>query len=128
MMLGSLPESRQDTHITILPEFTVPKGRMEEFKAGFEKFYTATKNGTKECLYYGFAVAGDKVWCREGYTGAEGVLDHLTDVKEPLDEALKIVGEGGLELYITGPASELEKLRPALSPIGATFWALDSQA
>ena len=128
MVLGSLPESCPDTHVTILPEFTVPQGRMEEFKAGFEKFYSATKKGTKECLYYGFAMAGDKVWCREGYTGAQGVLDHLTDVKEPLDEALKIVGEGGLKLYIIGPASELEKLRPALSPIGAVFWELDSQA
>ena len=103
-------------------------GGVELLKASFKKFYTASKNGTKECLYYGFAVAGDKVWCREGYTGAQGVLDHLTDVKEPLDEALKIVGKGGLKLYITGPASELEKLRPALSPIGAVFWELDSQA
>ena len=128
MLLGSLPESTPDTHVTILPEFTVPKGKMEEFKAGFEKFYNASRNGTKECLYYGFAEAGDKVWCREGYNGAQGVLDHLTDVKEPLDEALKIVGEGGLKLYIIGPATELEKLRPALSPIGAVFWELDSQA
>ena len=128
MLLGSLPQSTPDTHVTILPEFTVPQGKMEEFKAGFKKFYTATKNGTKECLYYGFAEAGDKVWCREGYTGAQGVLDHLTDVKEPLDEALKIVGEGGLKLYIIGPATELEKLKPALSPIGAVFWELDSQA
>ena len=70
----------------------------------------------------------DKVWCREGYTGARGVLAHLTDVKEPLDEALKIVGEGGLKLYIIGPASELEQLKPALRPIGAVFWELDSQA
>ena len=128
MLLGRLPEMTTDTHITVLPEITVPQGRMAEFEAVMEKFCSAAKTGTTECLYYGFARSGDKIWCREGYTGAQGVLDHLTDVKEPLDEALKIVGEGGLKLYITGPALELEKLRPALSPIGAVFWELDSQA
>ena len=51
ILMGSLPMSCPDTHVTILPEFTVPQGRMEEFKAGFEKFYSATKSGTKECLY-----------------------------------------------------------------------------
>jgi len=117
-----------DLHVTILPEFTVPEGKMDEFKAGFEKFYYATKEGTMECYYYGFAVAGDKVWCREGYMSAAGVKQHLEDVKEPLDEALKIVGEGGLKLNIVGPAAELEELRPALSPLGAVFWELDSQA
>ena len=32
-----------DTHITILPEFVMPAGREAEFKAGFSKFYDATK-------------------------------------------------------------------------------------
>ena len=96
ILLGSLPESTLDTHVTALPEFTVPQGRMEEFKSVMKKFYSAAKKGTKECLYYGFAVAGDKVWCREGYMSADGVKQHLKDVKEPLDQALKIVGEGSL--------------------------------
>ena len=61
VVLGRLPESAPDTHVTILPEFRVPEGRMQDFRAGFEKFYSATRAGTKDCLYYGFAVAGDKV-------------------------------------------------------------------
>ena len=84
MLLGRLPESTTDTHVTVLPEITVPQGRMTEFKSVMEKFCTAAKNGTTGCLYYGFAVSGDKVWCREGYTGAQGVLDHLTEVKHPM--------------------------------------------
>ena len=128
IVLSARPEGTPDVHVTILPEFTVPQGKMDEFKAGFTMFYSATKDGTMECLYYGFAVAGDKVWCREGYMSADGVMQHLKDVKEPLDKALKVVGEDGLKLNIVGPAAELEQLRPALGPLGAVFWELDSQA
>ena len=128
LLLGSLPESTLDTHVTTLPEFTVPQGRMTEFNAVLEKFYSAARNGTKECLYYGFAVAGDKVWCREGYSGARGVFEHINDVRKPLNEALRIVGGGGLKLSLVGPASELNKLRPVFSPHNTIFWELDSMA
>ena len=33
----------KDDHITILVEFSVPAGKMDEFKAGFSKFYGAVK-------------------------------------------------------------------------------------
>ena len=46
MLLGRLPESTTDTHVTVLPEITVPQGRMTEFKSVMEKFCTAAKNGT----------------------------------------------------------------------------------
>ena len=36
--------------------------------------------------------------CREGYRSAAGVLQHLTDVKAPLDMAVGMVGEGGLQV------------------------------
>ena len=69
LMLNPLPSGCADTHITILPEFVVPDGRMDEFKAGFEKFYNATKNGSgaSGMYYYGFSIVGDSVYCREGY-------------------------------------------------------------
>ena len=69
MMLNPLPHGCQDTHITIMPKFIVPDGRMDEFIAGFKKFYTATKNGSgaSGMYYYGFSVVGDSVYVREGY-------------------------------------------------------------
>ena len=39
-----------------------------------------------------------QVMCREGYRSAAGVLQHLTDVKAPLDMACGMVGEGGLQV------------------------------
>eukprot|EP00933_Yihiella_yeosuensis_P081565 TRINITY_DN95218_c0_g1_i1.p1 TRINITY_DN95218_c0_g1~~TRINITY_DN95218_c0_g1_i1.p1 ORF type:complete len:275 (-),score=69.69 TRINITY_DN95218_c0_g1_i1:276-1100(-) len=116
----------QDSHVTIVPYFTVPDGKMEEFKAGFPRFYDLTKGGTKDCLYYGFAVHGNKVFCREGYRSAESALAHIGDVKEPLDAAVAMVGEGGLDLSVMGPAAELEKMKEALTPLGTKFWELDA--
>merc|ERR550519_2173904 len=80
-------------HVSLVPVFTVPDGRMDEFVANFAEFYDKTRAGTEECLYYGFAISGNQVLCREGYTSAAGVLQHLEDVKAPLDVAVNIVGE-----------------------------------
>merc|ERR1711959_863893 len=99
---------------TIVPYFTVPEGKMDAFKAGFADFYKHTKEGTAasgECLYYGFAQEGNKIFCREGYKSADGVLAHL--------------GEGGLDLSVMGPAAELEKLKGPMGPLGTKFFALD---
>lgn len=69
LLLSPLPTSCQDTHVTIVPEFVVPDGRMAEFKSGFAKFYSATKSGAGAAgmLFYGFAISGSSVYCREGY-------------------------------------------------------------
>ena len=99
-----------DSHVTIVPYFTVPEGKMDAFKAGFADFYKHTKEGTAasgECLYYGFAQEGNKIFCREGYKSADGVLAHLGEVKAELDKAVSIVGPGGLDLSVMGPAAEL---------------------
>jgi len=125
-MGAGLPGS--DTHVSLCPYFTVPDGKMEEFKAGFGKFYEGTRAGTRECLYYGFAVEGNKVYCREAYTSAAGVLAHLGDVKAPLDAAVAMVGAGGLDLSVMGPKAELDKLREALTPLGTKFYELEANS
>jgi hypothetical protein len=119
-------EEGSDTHVTIVPYFTVPEEKMDEFKKGFGAFYKGTRRGTKECLYYGFAVSGNQVFCREGYKSADGVLAHLEDVKAPLDKAVKLAGEGGLKLAVMGPAAELEKLKGPMGPLGTEFWETDA--
>merc|ERR1712100_40731 len=83
----------RDMHVTIVPYFTVPEGKMDAFKAGFADFYKHTKEGKAE-----------------------------------LDKAVSIVGPGGLDLSVMGPAAELEKLKEALGPLGTKFYALDAGA
>merc|ERR1712110_1352634 len=99
LLINPFPRSGPDTHVTILPEFTVPAGRMADFQAGFEKFYTATKAGAgaSGCLYYGFAISGDSVYCREGYKNAEAAMLHGADIKEIAAEPMKIIGEAGVK-------------------------------
>jgi len=112
-----------DTHVTIVPYFTVHEGKMEEFKAVFPKFYEGVHHGTKECLYYNFAVHENKVMCREGYKSAAGALQHLADVKEPLDKALTLAS---VDLSVMGPEAELAKLREPLAPFSTKFWVTDA--
>jgi len=130
LLLSPFPTSAQDTHVTIIPEFIVPEDRMEDFKAGFAKFYSATKAGAGAAgmIFYGFAISGNSVYCREAYKSAEVALQHGADVKEMIQEPLKVVGAGNIKLNVVGPPAELEKLRPRLAPRGAVFWELDSQA
>jgi hypothetical protein len=175
-----------------VPYFTVPDGKMDEFKKGYADFYKHTSEGTMhtgDCTYYGFTEEGNTVHCREGYKNADGVLKHLGEVlpssitvarscvpyslhklglpiskghlqrnvpsspqifvapsiclaaslplfrsplssfaqvKAELDTAVKLVGEGGLNLAVMGPAAELEKLKKDLGPLGCKFYALDS--
>jgi len=125
MWFGGRQKRGQDTHVTLCPTFTVPDDKLKEFKKGFEGFYKATKKGTKSCLYYNFASEGNRVFCREGYKDAEGVLAHLGDVKEAFEKAAGLAGEGGLKISCMGPAAELEKLKEALTPFGTEFWSLD---
>ena len=103
---------------------------MEEFKKSFASFYAKTKSGTgsrRECLYYGFAVHdGNKVFCREGYENAQGLLNHLDEVTEELKVATGLVGENGLQVSVIGPKSELDLLKGPLEPLGTTFFELDS--
>jgi len=130
LLMNALPSGCSDSHITILPEFIVPEGKLQEFLNGFEKFYNASKNGAGAAgmLYYGFAVSGNSVFCREGYTNVESVMKHREDIKELLPEPMKVVGENGIKINVVGPASEVEKMRAKLEERGAIVWTLDSDA
>ena len=69
LLLNPLPSGCPDTHISLIPEFTIPDGRMKEFMEDFQKFVNATKNGegASGMFYYGLAVDGNTAYCREGF-------------------------------------------------------------
>lgn len=122
-----------DNHVTILPYFTVPDGKIEEFRKHFSKFYEKTRQGTGkqgQCLYYGFAIDAENntVFCREGYKNAQAVLAHLDEVKETLNEALELVGSKNLQVSVMGPKAELVKLKETFKPLNARFFELDENA
>lgn len=98
--------------VSLHPYFKVHVGKLETFKTALPAFLKKTA-GEEKCLFYGFMVNGDEVFCREAYTDAEGLLAHLENVGGPLAEALKISELTRLEVH--GPAAELEKLRAPLA-------------
>jgi hypothetical protein len=84
-----------------------------------EKTKTEEKN-----LFYGFTINGDEIFCREGYTDADGILAHLDNVGALLAEALKIADLIRLELH--GPAKELDKLREPLAHLNPAWFISES--
>lgn len=111
-----------DTCCTIVPYFRVHDGKLPEFRALCEQFVAKTRS-EPACLYYGFSFDGDQVHCREGYRDAEGLLAHLENVGELLQQALKI--SDVLRLEVHGPEGELQKLREPLADLKPQFFTLE---
>ena len=80
---------------------------MEEFQNLFLPFAERVKAGTgcgsEECLYHGFAIHENTVFCREGYKNAQGALNHLNEAKDLLAKAKEIVGKDGMEISVIAP-------------------------
>lgn len=112
----------QDKCCTIVPYFDVPADKQEAFRALCEQFVAKASEEPK-CLYYGFSFHGETAHCREGYADAEGALAHLENVRELLDQALKIVALIRLEIH--GPEEELAKLRGPLAKLDPQFYTLE---
>jgi len=111
-----------DRCCTVVPYFRVSDAQFAAFRNLCERFVERTESEPK-CLYYGFSFNGDQVHCREGYTDAEGVMAHLENVGDLLEEALKMAELVRLEIH--GPEEELAKLREPLAPHEPQFFALE---
>ena len=115
---------RLSNFVSLHPYFKVHPGKLEAFKAGFPAFVEKTASEEKN-LFYEFTVNGDEVFCREGYTDAEGLLAHLENIGALLAEALKIADLIRLEVH--GPAAELEKLKEPLAHLKPDWFVLEAQ-
>ena len=108
--------------VSIHPYFNPHPGRFEEMKASLPHFVERT---SKEpgCLFYGFTLSGETLFCQEAYVDGDAALAHLANVGDMLGELLKIADLVRLELH--GPAEELEKLRSATAALNPKFfvWA-----
>jgi len=108
--------------VSLHPYFKVHHGKLEKVKALFPHF--AEKTATEEkVLFYEFSINGDEIFCREGYTDAEGILTHLDNVGAVLAELLTMGDLIRIELH--GPAAELEKLKKPLAHLNPAFFAIE---
>jgi len=98
--------------VSIHPYFKVHAGKLEAARALLPQFVAKTTTEPK-CLYYEFTSHGETIFCREGYTDAEGALAHLANVGELLGEMMKLSNLARLEIH--GPAVEIDKLKEPLA-------------
>ena len=113
----------EDKVCTLVPYFTVQDGKLDEFKALGEQMVAKTKT-EDDVVFYGFSFNGLRAHCREGYTSAAGILKHLENVGELLQEALKIASIDLLEVH--GPASEVAALQEPLKDLNPTYFTMET--
>jgi hypothetical protein len=108
--------------VSLHPYFKAHPGKLEPLKAAMPAFVAKTAIEKKN-LFYGFTISGDEIFCREGYTDAEGVLAHLDNVGALLAEALKSADLTRVELH--GPAKELDKLKEPLAHLNPAWFPIE---
>lgn len=112
-----------DTVCTLVPYFTVQEGKLDEFKALGEQMVERTK-GESDVVFYGFSFSGQRAHCREGYTGAAGILAHLGNVDELLKKALAIASLDTLEIH--APEDQISQLREPLKDLNPTYFTMET--
>lgn len=114
-----------DKVITLVPKFQIKEGMREQYVELLPKFVELVKaNEEGTCVHYGFVgpTEDGEVICREGYVSAEGLLKHLDNVGDVLNEALQYADI--VDLTVQGPAEELEKLKEPLAAFNPTHYPL----
>ncbi len=84
---------------------------------------TASKTES-DCLFYGWSFDGNRALCREGYTGAAGILAHLGNVDALLKQALAIASLDIFEIH--GPADQIDQLREPLKGLNPTYFIMET--
>ncbi|MEO6788061.1 MAG: hypothetical protein ABI318_18195 [Chthoniobacteraceae bacterium] len=105
--------------VSLHPYFKIKPGNLDTVRGLLPAFVARTQKEAK-CLYYDFTLDGDTVFCREAYTGAEGVIEHLDNVGDLLDEMLRHADLERIELH--GSAGELDKLRARCGPLNPKWF------
>ncbi len=98
--------------VTIHPYFKIHPGKEQQVAAAQQKFIARTRAESK-CLFYEFTADGDIVFCREGYAGAEGAMEHIEGVADVLGEMLEAADL--LRLEIHGTPEDIDVLSAKLA-------------
>lgn len=101
-----------DNAVTLAPYYKINDA--EAFRKIWQVFYDKFPH-KEDCVHYAFCFTGDgRAHCRQAYSNAAKVIQHLADVESALKEALD--GPAQLErIEVHGPKHEIERLREELS-------------
>lgn len=106
--------------VSIHPYFQAHEGKLDQILALLPEFIEITSK-QDYCLWYDFSVSDEGVvHCREAYEGAEGLINHCTEVGSVIDKMLELSDIVRCEVH--GPAEELEKVKEPLSGLNPTYF------
>ena len=110
--------------VSIHPTFTL----VDKAKALpiMKRFVEATKNNETGCIYYGWTICGDKLFCREAYVDGAAANAHLKNVGSLIGE---ILADGVAKLdsiEIHGDAKELDLVKPGTKDLGTKYFEVHS--
>lgn len=122
----SCGKGEPDTHISVVPMYTVPEEKMKEFRATWPAFYDAVQKGPKDSLYFGWCESGNQVINRQAFTSAKALMGQLEKVGVALEVCRTILGEEGrVDVSIVGPESELAQLKDHLAVLQPRYFELE---
>jgi predicted dithiol-disulfide oxidoreductase (DUF899 family) len=117
------PAMKNDTVCHLYPYFKL-KQPAKFRKIWYDAFPATMRNQEAEKSHqyaFSFEPTEDIASCRESYGDASGIQLHLKNVEAPLKAVLNGPAKL-LRLEVHAPASEIEKLRPTLAPLGCEFF------
>ena len=108
--------------VSLHPYFKIKEGGAVALKALCPELVQMC-DAEDKCLYYAFSFAGDSMFCREAYEGAQGVFEHMDNVGEMLGKVFECADLEKLEIH--GPAAELAKLKEPLQDLNPTYYEIE---
>ena len=116
-MVKVFGETQEYKFMTLQPTFTVAD--WTKTKTIMEDYLACARTETSGCMYCGWSISGDQLFCRVAHVDGVAVLDHLQNVGECLDKLLA-AGVATLdEISLHGPADELTTCKAAIDAMGS---------
>jgi len=104
---------------TIQPTFTIKDlAKAEPFMKKCVDL-TRTEAG---CMYYGWTIQGDKLFCREAYVDAAAVQAHLDNIVPSVGEMLDSGAASLDKIEFHGPKEGWPTFKKSADALGAIYW------
>ena len=115
----SAEEASTADFFTIQPTFTIKD--LKKAEPFMKKCVDLTRN-EKGCMYYGWTIQGDKLFCREAYVDAAAVQAHLDNIVPSVGEMLDSGAASLDKIEFHGPKEGWPTFKKSADGLGAVYW------
>merc|ERR1712093_689407 len=115
----SAEEASTADFFTIQPTFTIKD--LKKAEPFMKKCVYLTQNEAG-CMYYGWTIQGDKLFCREAYVDAAAVQAHLDNIVPSVGEMLDSGAASLDKIEFHGPKAGWPTFKKSADALGAIYW------